>query len=129
MTNKGMAAINEALTVVEKVPTTFSESGQSVPTTTLMILNFVLQIVNHAQDNKEAICRMLNHGGGKEKLDMSDDQLIALYVGNVCHKLAEVTSRLSLMPPGYPMERLIKLVNGELDTLNAKVEKNGLGPL
>lgn len=129
MTNKGMAAINEALTVVEKVPTTYSTSGESVPITTILILKFILEIVKHAQDNQKAICDMLNDVDEDKKIKMSEAELISIYVGNVCYKHAEVLSKLAYMPPRYPLERMTKLISNELNSLNAKAERVGFGPL
>jgi hypothetical protein len=129
MTNKGMAAINEALTIVEKVPTTFSESDQSVPVTTIMILKFILQITQHAQDNKAAICTMMNAGKPSHVPSMTDEQILSMYVSGVCGSFKDIVSKIEKMPPHYPIEQVIKLLSEQLASFEVDVAKHGLGPL
>lgn len=126
MTNKGMSAINEALTIVEKAPTTFSDDGKAIPVSTMMILEFMLKLVQHAQDNRTKIIDMITDDNRFASLGMSNDMLISVYVLHIIDRTKSIMQIVSSMPPGYPIERLAKLITEQIEQHKATIAKHGI---
>lgn len=126
MTNAGMNAINEALTVVEKAPTVFSDDSKAVPISTVLILELVIKLATHARDNKTLITKTILDDPMFKGLDLTEDMTISVYLKHTINRANELFSMIDKMSPGYPLERLLKMVTEQMDSHKANIAKYGV---
>lgn len=125
MTKAGMNAINEALTVVEKEQVNFTDDSQGVVYSHIKTLRFLISMIDHAVDNKREIARLITDDERFKSLPLTEDMTISVYLLHNIHKIKDMFSILEHMPPGYPPERMKKLIADELSRLEAKAVKYG----
>jgi hypothetical protein len=125
MTDKGMAAINEALTVVEKEPINFTDHDEGVVYSHVKTMKFLISLIDHAVEHKSEISKLVTNDERFKNLSLTEDMTISVYVLHSVHKIKALFEILELMPPGYPPERMKELVSLEVARLEAKAAKYG----
>lgn len=133
MTNKGMNAINEALSVVEAEKIKFVIDPLACPITSLWMAEFTLKILEHAKEQGELIHAMVSENEKNMGL-LPPDNNVAItqqaFVQSAMRRIGEYFLMASMkMPPGYSIDRFTDLVSKQVTEIKATMAEKGVAPL